>query len=51
MLDNKDFHPSIKKTLLIEAKNFIKKRVNTTNEDKVIIEHAVKSLLYDNSEL
>ena len=46
----KDFYPSIKETVLIRAINFAEKLVNITNEDKVIIKHARKSLLYDNSE-
>ena len=50
VFDNKDFYPSIKGTLLIKAINFAEKRVNITNEEKVIIKHARKSLLYDNSE-
>ena len=50
MFDIKDFHPSIKETLLIKAINFAAKCVNITKEDTVIIKHARKSLLYDNSE-
>ena len=50
VLDIKDSYPSIKETLLIKAINFAKKLVNITNEDKVIIKHARKSLLYNNSE-
>ena len=46
----KDFYLSIKETLLIKAINSAKKLVNITNEDKVIIKHARKSLLCDNSE-
>ena len=49
VLDIKDSYPSIKETLLIKAINFAEKLVNITNEDKVIIKHARKSLLYDNS--
>ena len=50
VFDIKDFYPSMKETLLIKAINFAEKRVNITNEDKVIIKHARKSLLYGNSE-
>ena len=50
MFDIKDFYQSIKETLLIKAINFNENLVNITNEDKVIIKHARKSLLYDNSE-
>ena len=41
----KDFYPSIKETLLIKAITFAEKLVNITNEDKIIIKHARKSLL------
>ena len=50
VFDIKHFYPSIKETRLIKAINFVEKLVNITNEDKVIIKHARKSLLYDNSE-
>ena len=50
VFDIKGFYPSIKETLLIKAINFAEKLVNITNEDKVIIKHARKSLLYNNSE-
>ena len=50
VFDIKDVYPSIKETLLIKAINFTEKLVNITNEDKVIIKDARKSLLYDNSE-
>ena len=49
VFDIKDIYPSINETLLIKAINFAEKLVNI-NEDKVIIKHARKSLLYDNSE-
>ena len=49
VFDIKDF-PSIKETLLIKAINFAEKLENITNENKVIIRHARKSLLYNNSE-
>ena len=47
--DIKDFYPSIKEAPLIKAINFAEKRVNITNEDKVIVKHGRKSLLYDKS--
>ena len=50
VFDIKDFYPSIKETLPIKAINFSQKLVHITNEDKVIIKHARKSLLYNNSE-
>ena len=49
VFDIKNFHPSIKETLLIKAIKFAERRVNITN-DKLIIKYARKSLLYDNSE-
>ena len=48
--ENEDLYPSIKEALLIKAINFAEKLVNITNEDKVIIKHGRKSLLFDNSE-
>ena len=50
VFDIKEFYPSIKETILIKAINFAEKLANITNEDKVIIKHARKSLLYDNWE-
>ena len=44
VFDIKDFYPSTKETLLIKAINLAEKPVNITNEDKVIIKHARKSL-------
>ena len=44
VFDIKDFYLSIKETLLIKAINPAEKRVNITNEGKVIIKHATKSL-------
>ena len=43
-------NPSIKKTLLIKAINFAERLVNITHEDKVIMKHPRKSLIYHNSE-
>ena len=50
MLNIKDFYLSIKETILIKAINSAKKLVNITKEDKVIVKHARKSCLYDNSD-
>ena len=50
VFDIKDLYPPIKETLLIKAINFAEKLVNITNQDKGIIKHARKSLLYDNSD-
>ena len=44
VFDIKDFYLSIKETLLIKAINPAEKRVNITNEGKVIIKHATKPL-------
>ena len=46
----KDFYPSIKETLLIKTRNLAEKLVNITNEDKLIIKHARKSLLCDSTD-
>ena len=48
--DWEDFYPSIKETLLIKAIKFAEKLFSITNEDKIIIKQARKSLLCDNSE-
>ena len=40
----KDFYPSIKETLLIEAINFAEKLVHVTNEDKVITRKEISFL-------
>ena len=50
MLNIKDFYLSIKETILIKAITSAKKLVNITKEDKVIVKHARKSCLYDNSD-
>ena len=50
MFDIKDFYLSFKESLLIKVINFAEKQGNEINEDKIIIKHARKSLLYDNSE-
>ena len=50
VFDIKDFYSSIKEALLIKGINLAEKLINITNENKVIIKHARKFLLYDNSE-
>ena len=50
MFDIKDFYPSIKEKLLNEALAFADKYVEIPNEDKVIINHARKSLLFNNGD-
>ena len=49
MFDIKDFYPSISETLLKEALNFAKTKVNISKTDEDTILHARKSLLFDGS--
>ena len=50
VFDVKDFYPSIKEELLIDAMNFADTLVNIKAKDKEIIHHARKSLLFNNKE-
>ena len=50
MLDIKDFYPSIKEDLLIEALEFAKQHVTIKSKDRETIFHARKSLLYKEGE-
>ena len=50
MFDIKDFYPSIKEKLLKKALAFAEQYVSIPNEDKIIINHARKSLLFNNDE-
>ena len=50
MFDIKDFNPSIKKGLLIEALEFVKQHVTIKSKDRETIFHARKSLLYNEGE-
>ena len=50
IFDIKDFYPSIKESLLKNALNFAEEYINITNEDKIIINHARKSLLFKEKE-
>ena len=50
MFDIKDFYPSISKKLLTKAFNFAKTKVNINEENKNIIFHARKSLLFNNNQ-
>ena len=50
MLDIKDFYPSIKEDLLIEALEFAKQHVTIKSKDRETIVHARKSLLYNEGE-
>ena len=47
MFDIKDFYPSIKEDLLIEALEFAKQHVTIKPKDRETIFHARKSLLYN----
>ena len=47
MLDIKDFYPSIKEDLLIEALEFAKQHVTIKSKDRETIVLARKSLLYN----
>ena len=46
MFDIKDFYPSIKEDLLIEALEFAKQHIPIKSNDRETIFHARKSLLY-----
>ena len=46
MFDIKDFYPSIKEGLLIEALEFAKQHVTIKSKDTETIFHARKSLLF-----
>ena len=50
MFDIKDFYPSIKEGLLIEALEFAKQHVTIKSKDRETIFHARKSLLYNEGE-
>ena len=50
MFDIKDFYPSIKEDLLIEALEFAKQHVTIKSKDRETIFHATKSLLYNEGE-
>ena len=50
MFDIKDFNPSIKEGLLIEALEFAKQHVTIISKDRETIFHARKSILYNEGE-
>ena len=50
MFDIKDFYPSIKEDLLIEALEFAKQHVAIKSKDRETIFHARKSLLHNEGE-
>ena len=47
IFDIKDFHPSIKESLLEQSLDFTAKYIKVSTEDKAIIKHARKSLLFN----
>ena len=49
--DIKEFYPSINEKLLDEALEFAKTYTDIDNNDKNIIKHAAKSILYSNGEI
>ena len=51
MFDIKDFYPSIKEGLLIEALEFAKQHVTIKSKERETIFHARKPLLYKEGEL
>ena len=51
VFDIKDFYPSISETLLKEALNFAKSKVNISKNDEDTILHARKSLLFDQNQV
>ena len=50
MFDIKDFYPSIKEDLLIDALEFVKQHVKINSKDRETIFHTRKSLLYKKEE-
>ena len=49
--DIKDFYPSIKESLLKQSLDFAVKYIKVTSEDKAIIKHARKSLLFNKQQI
>ena len=47
IFDIKDFYPSIKESLLKQSLDFAEKHIKISTEDKAIIKHARKSLLFN----
>ena len=48
--DIKDFHPSIKEKLLIKALKFAETYTDIYDDDKRVINHSRKSLLFNNQQ-
>ena len=51
IFDIKDFYPSIKESLLKQSLDFAEKYIKVTSEDKAIIKHARKSLLFNKQQI
>ena len=51
IFDIKDFYPSIKESLLKQSLDFAEKYTKVISEDKVIIKHARKSLLFNKQQI
>ena len=47
IFDIKDFYPSIKESLLKQSLDFAEKYIKVSTEDKAVIKHARKSLLFN----
>ena len=50
VFDVKDFYPSIRESLLIEALSFAARHVRISKDEAETVRHARKSLLFDNSQ-
>ena len=51
IFDIKDFYPSIKESFLKQFLDFAEKYIKVTSEDKAIIKHARKSLLFNKQQI
>ena len=51
IFDIKDFYPSVKESLLKQSLDFAEKYIKVTSEDKAIIKHARKSLLFSKQQI
>ena len=51
IFDIKDFYPSVKESLLKQSLDFAEKYIKVTSEDKAIIKHARKSLLFNKQQI
>ena len=51
IFDIKDFYPTIKESLLKQSLDFAEKYIKVPSEDKAIIKHARKSLLFNQQQI